>query len=87
MATVTEALNTRFASSGVVARAYDSLQLPPSSEEWVADGSIGGVVSATLLSRRAPFAYAGDAWHTAERPAWGQMGVILSSPAVRATPR
>ena len=83
-----DALNARFAAApGVVARAYDSFQLPPSSVEWVSDGSIGGVVSATLLNRRAPFVYAGDEWHTAERPEWGQMGVILSSSAVHASLR
>ena len=71
----------------LVARAYDSLSLPPTSLAWVTDASIGGFVSATLVSSRLPWPYTGDAWHTLDRPEWGQVGVLLSSAAVRASLR
>ena len=62
-------LLARFSSAdGVVSRAFDSFHLPPSGLAWVADATVGGVVSASLVSRRLPFVYAGDVWHTPDRP-------------------
>ena len=71
-------------AAGIVARAFDSAQLSPAGRAWIADTSVGGIVSASLISRQLPYLYAGDAWHTPEQSAWGQMGVVLSDAAASA---
>ena len=89
-----ERLNSRFADgapssdparAGIVARAFDSSVQSPLDLAWVADNSIGGVLSASLLNRRAPYLFGGDVWHTAQRAEWGQVGVLLTPRAVRAS--